>query len=294
MKRAASSDAALSAHLLHEPGRAPGFFSSASRWSWLRAIRHPRFEAVAAYGNGLALAVPFEFFRDQIARTKMHRITFEVPEHLVAAFSETAKDFFEKAHSGATNAQRAAEIRASDRDAGLDSLAYLLRVAEGPSDDAGVIARFLVGLYNGYDFPFALTTLRQLDDELFEHCLAVLRLDNSASAEVHDYFPNGAVRWQTMIKNWNLAKKPAQEFLPTEDHVHHCSYENLTDAPGYRDATLFFKVAAEGEAPQSFGLALSAEDSKKIARDLVGLHRRAWQRGKPIDVAASESRPDWL
>ncbi|VXC83284.1 conserved hypothetical protein [Burkholderia sp. 8Y] len=57
-------------------------------------------------------------------------MTFMVPDHLAEAFKETVSDFFEKACSGSTPAQRAAEVRAQDSDAGLDSLAHLVDVAE--------------------------------------------------------------------------------------------------------------------------------------------------------------------
>src|SRR5207249_151353 len=115
---------------------------------------------------------------------------------------------------GNTSAQRAAEVRARDRDAGLDSLTHLARIAEGDTGQCGIIARFLAGLYNGTAFPFDLTELRGLDDDLFEHCLSVLRLDNIPATEIHKYFPDGEVRWQRMIKDWGLDKQAPTEPEP--------------------------------------------------------------------------------
>lgn len=111
-------------------------------------------------------------------RPKAHRITSDVPEHLLEAFQHTVTEFFANAHGGQTPAQRAAETRAGDRDRGLDSLLQLVDVAEGSTEQAETVAEFLAGLYNGADYRFDLTALRVLDDDLFEHCLAVLRLDH--------------------------------------------------------------------------------------------------------------------
>jgi hypothetical protein len=87
-------------------------------------------------------------------------ITHHVPEHLYEAFLQNATEFLQDAHTGSTAAQRAIEVRLKDRDAGLDSLAYLLRITHGSSGQCGVVARFLAGLYNGSDFPFDMTELR--------------------------------------------------------------------------------------------------------------------------------------
>jgi hypothetical protein len=224
-------------------------------------------------------------------------IAFNVPAHLVEALHETVDNFLAQAAGGMTPAQRAAEVRAQDRDASMDSLAHLLHVAEGQSGQARVAAQFLAGLYNGDDFPFSLTDLRRLDDELFEHCLQVLRMDSRHATEAHCYFPDGDVRWRAMIKRWGLADAPAHTplpNLPNEDLVHSCQYENKLDAPGYRDVTLFVKVAIGIDDVRSIGLAFSASDSERLAADLISVHRLAWTRGKPLDADENEPRPAWL
>ncbi|WP_235026169.1 DUF7673 family protein [Caballeronia arationis] len=176
----------------------------------------------------------------------------------------------------------------------MDSLAYLVEVAEGSSGQARVAAQFLAGLYNGFDFPFSLTDFRRLDDDLMEHCIQVLRLDSRHATEVHRYFPNGEARWQAMIKRWGLADEPAHTPLPDDDVVHSCQYENKLDAPGYRDVTLVVKVAVGIDDVRSISLALSAADSERLAADLVAVHRLAWTRGKPLDADENEPRPAWL
>jgi hypothetical protein len=60
----------------------------------------------------------------------------------------------------------------------------------GDTGQAATVRRFLLGL--GYRFPFNLITLRGLDKELFDDCLAVLKLDARATRqEMHHYVDNG-------------------------------------------------------------------------------------------------------
>lgn len=134
-------------------------------------------------------------------RPKTRAITHQVPQHLVEAFLKIANELFTNARGMRTVAQRAEAVRAQDIDMGLDSLVHLAEVAEGDSLQAGIAARFLAGLYNGQAYPFDLTELRALDADLFEHCLAVLRLDNRPKVEIHQYFPDGQARFQRLIAN---------------------------------------------------------------------------------------------
>jgi hypothetical protein len=77
-------------------------------------------------------------------------------------------------------------------EAGIPALARLADIAKGDTGQAATVRRFLLGLYNGYRFPFNLITLRGLDKALFDDCLAVLKLDARATRqEVHQYFDNG-------------------------------------------------------------------------------------------------------
>jgi len=70
-------------------------------------------------------------------RPKTQTITTDIPEHLVEAFLETTTDFLANARGGKTASQRAAEVRAQDKDQGLDSLEYLLRIAERDTGNIG-------------------------------------------------------------------------------------------------------------------------------------------------------------
>lgn len=79
------------------------------------------------------------------------------------------------------------KIRAEGRAA----LVRLMPIAQGDSDQSAVVARFLLGLYDGKRYPFDLTDFRRLDGLVFDDCLAVLQMDWQPAAEVHTYFTDG-------------------------------------------------------------------------------------------------------
>jgi hypothetical protein len=220
-------------------------------------------------------------------------ITSIVPKHLVEAFMRTTQEFFAQSRRGNTSAQRAAEVRAQDRDAGLDSLVHLVRMTEGDTGQCGIIARFLAGLYNSTDFPFKLTELRGLDEDLFEHCLAVLRLDNTPTVEIQKYLPAGDARLQRMIKDWNLDKRPVPDPEPERGTRYNACYITHGTAPGYRDITLCVKFDGDPVRQLPVDLHFNAEDSARIAQDILDVHKFAWKRG-PIDAYDGEKRPSWL
>lgn len=131
---------------------------------------------------------------------KLVTVTVQVPADRAAEFERMYMRFMVD--------DQAAEIRrraAEDRDQGVASLSRLVEVARGASGQCRYIARFLAALYNGPRFRFDATDLRAIDDELFEHCMAVLRLDHRCEREVHDYFPDGSRVWeQGLIEGWSL------------------------------------------------------------------------------------------
>jgi hypothetical protein len=224
-------------------------------------------------------------------------ITFQVPRHLVDAFIEATNQFFAQAHEGTTPAQRAAEVRAGDRDAALDSLALLFHLTEDDSGQAAVIARFLASLYNGKDFPFDMTELRDLDEDLLEHCLAVLRLDSRHSIEIHRYFPDGEARWQAMVRRWCAQQTEGKPLINENGfggQTYSCKYVCYSDTPGYRDVTLFATVRAKDQVAKAIGLSVSASDCARLAEHLTNLHRRAWTGGMPSDAEQGEQIPEWL
>ena len=88
------------------------------------------------------------------------------------------------------------------REAGIAALKRLLEVAQHDTGQSGVVALFLLGLYNGRDFKFDMTELRRLDPNLLEDCLSVLRMDHNPEKEVHQYFENGQEIWQDLRRAW--------------------------------------------------------------------------------------------
>ncbi|MCD5326805.1 hypothetical protein ACFFU8_17930 [Chromobacterium piscinae] len=92
----------------------------------------------------------------------------------------------------------------ADRAAGVPALRRLLSLAQGHTGQCHVIAHFLLSLYNGNRFKFDLTDFRLLDQELFDDCLAVLRMDSRPEREVHNYFENGSQIWEQLAKDWNV------------------------------------------------------------------------------------------
>lgn len=83
---------------------------------------------------------------------------------------------------------------------GLDALHRLADVAQDDTGQSRVIGLFLLGLYNGHAFPFNLIMLRNLDTDLHDDCLAVLRLDHQPKQEIHEYLPDGNQLMKQLIK----------------------------------------------------------------------------------------------
>ena len=101
-----------------------------------------------------------------------------------------------------------AQLAAEERErpaicaAGIEALHRLLPVAQRGTGQSRIVGCFLLSLYNGSAFPFALTDLRGLDSSLWDDCLAVLRLDRRPELEVHQYIDNGDEIWSQLKKAW--------------------------------------------------------------------------------------------
>ncbi|WP_217450744.1 DUF7673 family protein [Vogesella oryzae] len=101
--------------------------------------------------------------------------------------------------------QEAQQLRHKIFAEGLPALRRVLQVAMRDTGQAGTCARFLLGLYNDRRFPFALTDLRSLDDDLFNDCMAVLRMDaHVCEREVHCYFEDGGEIWEQLAEDWRV------------------------------------------------------------------------------------------
>lgn len=91
------------------------------------------------------------------------------------------------------------------REEGEAALRRLLPIAQGDSGQCRHVAAFLLGLYNGRRFLFDLVSLRGLDLEIFNDCMAVLRMDHVPVREVHMYFEQGNDEAHTIFEG--LAKR---------------------------------------------------------------------------------------
>lgn len=88
--------------------------------------------------------------------------------------------------------------------AGKAALDRLLAVAHGHSGQCRTVAAFLLGLYNGPEYRFDLTSLRGLDLELQRDCMAVLAMDYTAKVEVHELIEGGSQVFLALASRWGL------------------------------------------------------------------------------------------
>jgi hypothetical protein len=87
---------------------------------------------------------------------------------------------------------------------GEAALYRLFEIAQGDTHQCGVVAKFLLGCYNGSRFKFDLTDFRRLDKALFDDCLLVLKMDWSPKKEVHEYFQEGSKKFENLAKDWRI------------------------------------------------------------------------------------------
>lgn len=101
------------------------------------------------------------------------------------------------------------DARAGNADlerAGVEALQRLIPVARHHyTGQSGVVARFLLGLYNGSVWYFDLTDLRRLDAHLFDDCITLLRMDAKVrQRELHNYLIDGS----TIFRELWLSRRP--------------------------------------------------------------------------------------
>ncbi len=96
-----------------------------------------------------------------------------------------------------------------DNNGKIEALRRLWDVANGHSGQCRVVARFLLGLYNGEEYPFDLTAFRSLDREIFIDCMAVLAQDYNPEQEVHVRLGVSGERFAQLAKTWGITSKEA-------------------------------------------------------------------------------------
>ena len=191
---------------------------------------------------------------------------------------------------------------------GAVALERLFNLANRDSGQCLYVARFLLGLYNGTRFPFDLTDLRGLDDDLFEDCMTVLRMDARIKRqEVHWYFENGGERFEQLASDWNVqdvvqlradAERAAQP-VGTQAPLHDggtfiASLRTYGDAPGYRDVSVYALIGEGGNTEVE--LRLNPQDSEALMQHITRVHALAWKNAErgPLDLREGERRPAWL
>jgi hypothetical protein len=109
------------------------------------------------------------------------------------------------------------ESRTKRLAAGIPALERLIKVAMHDTGQSQVCGRFLLGLYNGPKYPFDLTELRRLDNELLEDCLSVLRMDANPVKEVHRLIDDGDTIFRRLRMDWSTRSEAEQ--WPDEDRA---------------------------------------------------------------------------
>ncbi|WP_211467324.1 DUF7673 family protein [Collimonas silvisoli] len=87
---------------------------------------------------------------------------------------------------------------------GEAALVRLLDIAHRDSGQPRKVAAFLLGLYNGRRFPFNLTELRNLDRDIFNDCIAVLKMDYRPAQDVHCYFKRGGAIFEQLARDKDI------------------------------------------------------------------------------------------
>ena len=123
------------------------------------------------------------------------------PEDHAAAQRQPQREYYERLDAYRTR-QAAAEAE------GIPALRRLVQVARGGSGQCHHVRRFLLGLYNGYRWPFELVRLRALDADLADDCLTVLRMDLTPRKEIHLFLEGGDEFFQ---KFWEMESDDGEE-----------------------------------------------------------------------------------
>ena len=208
-------------------------------------------------------------------------------------------------------------LQANIEESGFEALQRLYEVACRDTGQARKVAAFLLGLYNGDRFPFDLTDLRGLDDDLFVDCMVVLRMDARLTRkEVHNYFTQGGPKFERLAADWQmqdhrlmrLALQEQRErapTLPVRLHPGDFNAKLVTYglSPGYRSIQLtvdLTELGASADAkPVRVDLGFDTASSLDILGELMEANRLAWrgtrgQRDRPLDAKEGEMPPKWI
>lgn len=86
---------------------------------------------------------------------------------------------------------------------GIAALERLFDAAQTGGGQSKIITMFLLGLYDGSRFRFDMTDFRCLDANLFDDCIAVLKMDSQPEKEIHQYLLDSGRVFEDWAKKEN-------------------------------------------------------------------------------------------
>ena len=89
----------------------------------------------------------------------------------------------------------------------LEAAHRLWEIANGFSGQCKVVAQFLLGIYNGREYPFDLTNFRGLDAKIFMDCVTVLAMDYNPEKEIHEQLGKTDSEFERLAKKWNISAR---------------------------------------------------------------------------------------
>jgi hypothetical protein len=89
----------------------------------------------------------------------------------------------------------------------MAALKRLWEIANGHSGQCRIVAKFLLGLYNGDRFPFDLTDFRSLDRAIFKDCLQVLEMDYQPAMEIHQLMGMVNGEFEQLAARWGMTDR---------------------------------------------------------------------------------------
>jgi hypothetical protein len=162
----------------------------------------------------------------------------------------------------------------------------LQAIEEHPgTGQAGRLARFLAGVYNGSDYPFDLTDLRVLDTELASACIDYLSYDRLAKAEVHSHLPDRGAQMERLIAQYGI--RPRLHLSSREEHESrlHALAGRLDRQPDAILEDALGDLLARYEA-QAFGGLLGSQTPPDEERPLVHASLLSESTTQPLCGAA--------
>jgi hypothetical protein len=126
--------------------------------------------------------------------------------------------------------------------------------------------------------------LDYIDDDVIPIIPTVARLVPDAQATI------AIERSSALLESFPSEIESAQEDIPLDAKL-----VAFRHSPGYRHVGLVFELQGKRfSATHSACLVVSADDGKKLAEQIIEVHRSAWDSGKPIDWNEGEQRPCWI